>query len=21
LTMLTRSDQPWIWRDEQKAAF
>jgi hypothetical protein len=21
LTMLTRSDQPWIWGDEQKAAF
>jgi hypothetical protein len=21
LTMLTRSDQPWIWEDEQEAAF
>jgi hypothetical protein len=21
LTMLTRNDQPWIWRDEQEAAF
>jgi hypothetical protein len=21
LTMLTRSDQPWIWGDEQEAAF
>jgi hypothetical protein len=21
LTMLTRNDQPWIWRDEQEATF
>jgi hypothetical protein len=21
LTMLTRNDQPWIWKDEQEAAF